>query len=100
MKTDASYTNVRLSTQGMELILKYLYTLLYMFLFVFILFNLEFYIVLLEISMGSKMVCLFLLSLEFGLASIEYIINGNFDYPVLDANGTMSTADGWYGGNF
>lgn len=50
--------------------------------------------------MGSKMVCLFLLSLEFGLASIEYIINGNFDYPVLNANGTMSTANGWYGGNF
>ena len=52
--------------------------------------------------MSPKMVWLFLLSLEIGLASIEYIINGNFDYPTLGPGeskyGTATV--GWNGSNF
>lgn len=78
-----------------------IYILYFIFnLYVFKLLNLEFDIVFLEISMGSTMVWLFLLSLELGLASVEYIVNGNFEYPVLDPNGTSFSAGGWNGSNF
>lgn len=50
--------------------------------------------------MDLKIVWLYWLGIKLGLASINYIANGNFDEPALDPDGFLAgSAHGWNGSN-